>query len=253
MTDSTLPQLLSLSHDLGREERQLAILGEGNTSAACEDGKTFWVKGSGSSLATISEKQFSRAQFADVLGMLERTTMDEKEIDAALKACLADPLHPKPSIETLLHAICLTDGKAKFVGHTHAEACNQILCSRHGAEPFTKGHIFPDAIVVCGRVPMVVPYADPGLALGIAFRESLRKYLEDVGAPPKLVLMVNHGIVALGQTARDVLNVTLMAQKWARILVGAMQLGGAQYLTEENVRRIDGRSDEEYRRRMLSR
>ena len=31
-----LASLLALSHDLGREERQLAILGEGNTSAGVD-------------------------------------------------------------------------------------------------------------------------------------------------------------------------------------------------------------------------
>ncbi len=38
--------LLKLSHDLGREDRGLAILGEGNTSCRL-DGDTFLVKASG--------------------------------------------------------------------------------------------------------------------------------------------------------------------------------------------------------------
>ena len=48
---SIVDRLLALSHDLGREDRDLAILGEGNTSADNGD-STFWVKASGTSLGS---------------------------------------------------------------------------------------------------------------------------------------------------------------------------------------------------------
>lgn len=59
-------------------------------------------------------------------------------------------------------------------------------------------------------------------------------------------------MVALGQAAREVLNITLMANKWARILLGAFTLGGPQFLPEGEADRIDSRLDEAYRRRRLS-
>ncbi|HSW43277.1 MAG TPA: hypothetical protein VLM76_12275 [Patescibacteria group bacterium] len=46
-----LHQLIGLSRSLGEPSRQLAILGEGNTSARIDD-ETFWVKASGTQLAT---------------------------------------------------------------------------------------------------------------------------------------------------------------------------------------------------------
>ena len=53
---SPLKTLLTLSHELGREERRLAILGEGNTSA--RSGKeTFLVKASGSNLSRCRNRQ----------------------------------------------------------------------------------------------------------------------------------------------------------------------------------------------------
>jgi ribulose-5-phosphate 4-epimerase/fuculose-1-phosphate aldolase len=64
--------------------------------------------------------------------------------------------------------------------------------------------------------------------------------------------MVNHGILALGMMATEVLNITLMADKWARILVGTYALGGPSFLSEQDVARIDSRLDEHYRRRRLS-
>ena len=44
--DILLDDLITLSRELGRPERELAILGEGNTSVDIGDG-TFWVKASG--------------------------------------------------------------------------------------------------------------------------------------------------------------------------------------------------------------
>jgi hypothetical protein len=43
----------------------------------------------------------------------------------------------------------------------------------------------------------------------------------------------------------------MMAEKAAKIFVGAAALGGPVFLTPENVARISGRSDEHYRRKVL--
>lgn len=243
-------ELLELSHELGLESRQLAILGEGNTSADCGDG-TFWVKASGSSLTTLGEADLSRVRFDAVLELLEREMVAEQEIEAELLNVLADPDHKKPSVETFLHALCLSEDGVKWVGHTHTVSVNRILCSVLGAEPFL-GHLFPDAIVVCGRVPAVVPYVDPGFELAKAVQAELRRYRSAYGKAPKLLLMVNHGPVALGQTAKEVANIMLMADKWAEILWGTYALGGPQFLPEDEVGRIDNRLDEHYRRRQLT-
>ena len=54
-----LDQLIWLSREVGREDRQLAILGEGNTSALADDG-TFWVKASGSQLGRSPRRTLAR-------------------------------------------------------------------------------------------------------------------------------------------------------------------------------------------------
>ncbi len=51
-----IKSLLELSRDIGREDRQLAILGEGNTSVRLSNDQ-FAVKASGSSLATLTEEE----------------------------------------------------------------------------------------------------------------------------------------------------------------------------------------------------
>lgn len=245
-----LHSLVKLSHELGREDRQLVILGEGNTSARIEEG-TFWVKASGSQLGTITEAGFTQVKMDAILALVEREHMSQEEVQAIWPEVMVDPQQKRPSVETFLHALCLSEGGANWVAHTHPISCNAILCSRLGAEPFMR-HLFPDGIVVCGRYPAVVPYVDPGFALAKAVRAELRRYQDTYGVAPKLLLMVNHGITALGQTMQEALNITLMADKWARILLGTYALGGPHYMPDEEAARIDNRLDEHYRRRQLT-
>jgi rhamnose utilization protein RhaD (predicted bifunctional aldolase and dehydrogenase) len=248
-TDKLLEELIVLSREAGREERQLAILGEGNTSAAVGDG-TFWVKASGTSLSTANADSFSHIRMDVVLAYVERAQMSEIEVGEALADVLVDPQHKRPSTETFMHAVLLSEGGAHWVAHTHPNSANMILCSQLGAEPF-KRPLFPDGIVVCGRHPAIVPYVDPGFYLGHAVRNELRRYQDAHGKHPKLLLMVNHGITALGQTAQEALNILRMADKWSRILLGTYALGGPHYMPDEEAQRIDTRLDEEYRRKML--
>ena len=67
-----LKRLIWLSRELGREDRHLAILGEGNVSADLGDG-TFYVKASGSQLATIDAAGFTRVKVSPILEALDST------------------------------------------------------------------------------------------------------------------------------------------------------------------------------------
>lgn len=242
-------ELIKLAHQLGDPARGLAILGEGNVSARADD-DSFWVKASGSSLATLTENDLSLVSLSAALAPLQRPSLSESDVEATLTGALLESPHKKPSVETFLHALCLIQPGVSCVGHTHAVAVNRILCSTLGAEPFRR-HIFPDAIVVCGPVPAIIPYADPGFDLARAVEGELERYMASQGKPPKLLLLENHGPVALGGSPREVLNIMLMTDKWARTLAGTYALGGPRFLPNEEVARIDGRLDEDYRRKRL--
>ena len=81
-----LKRLIELSHELGREDRQLAILGEGNVSADLGDG-TFYVKASGSQLATIDAVGFTRVEMAPIFEALERPELTDEEVRKVLESC----------------------------------------------------------------------------------------------------------------------------------------------------------------------
>ncbi|MDZ7290228.1 MAG: class II aldolase/adducin family protein [candidate division KSB1 bacterium] len=245
-----LTALLELSHELGREDWRMALLGEGNTSARL-GADTFLVKASGSRLATLQEQDVVECNAAVLLALLDQKNLSDAEIEAALLASRVDPNSKKPSVEALFHAYCLTLPNVEFVGHTHAVAVNQILCSPRAREFATK-RIFPDEIVFCGSAAVFVPYTDPGLRLAQAIRRRTEIFMRRYQQPPRVILLENHGLITLGRTPEAVLAAMVMAEKTAMIWVGAAALGGPKFLSKKNIWRIAGRSDEHYRQRMLN-
>jgi rhamnose utilization protein RhaD (predicted bifunctional aldolase and dehydrogenase) len=242
-------RLLWLARELGREERHFSILGEGNVTADLGDG-TFLVKASGSELRTLDGSGLTRVKMDPVFSALANPDKKDEEVRAVLENSRVDAKAKLPSVETFLHAICLREGGARWIGHTHTVSVLKVLCSRFGVEPFRR-HIFPDAIVVCGRRLVVVPYVDPGIKLAVVLREALRDFMNLHGAAPKVILMANHGPVALGQSEREVLNIMLMLDKWASVLSGVLAIGEPRFLDEELSDRIEHRPDEHYRRAQI--
>ncbi len=246
--DDLKARLLGLSHQLGREERDLAILGEGNTSARVSE-RTFWVKASGSNLGSLSDAGLTECRFDGLLPLMKARSLADEAVDEALLASRVNPAARKPSVEAIFHAYLLTLPGVNFVGHTHPIAVNALLCTRHG-RTFARRRLFPDEIVCCGVESVFVPYTDPGLKLSQAIKKSVEAYIRRVQRAPRVILLENHGLIALGGTPEAVLAATLMAVKAARIFVGAASTGAApRFLTPAQVVRIAGRPDEHYRQK----
>lgn len=245
----SLEPLLLLSHELGREDRSLAILGEGNTSARDAAG-SFLVKASGANLGTLTADGVTTCRPEGLLALLSQARVDDATIDEALLAARLDSAARKPSVEAMFHAWLLTLPNVNYVGHTHPVAVNAILCSRQAAR-FARSRLFPDEIVCCGESSVYVPYTDPGLKLAQAIRRETMTFIKRTGTPPRLILLGNHGLIALGATPAAVLAATLMADKAARIWLGAAALGGPRFLSAPQARRIAGRPDEHHRRKVL--
>jgi rhamnose utilization protein RhaD (predicted bifunctional aldolase and dehydrogenase) len=249
MGNTTITQLLELSRELGQEERQLAILGEGNTSVRLEEG-TFAIKASGYNLGSLTAAGVATCRSQDVLALFDREDVSDEEIEATLFASRLDPEGPKPSSEALFHAYLLSLPEVNFVGHTHPVSVNSILCSSRAAD-FAAARLFPDAIVCCGAASVLLPYVTPGVPLARAIRAGVQEFQKTLGTLPRLILMENHGIIALGSTSQAVLATTLMADKCARIYQGAVALGGPTYMSAEQIEFIAGWNVELYRQKIL--
>src|SRR6202790_1223833 len=241
-------RLLELSREFG--QARWTILGEGNTSGRI-DQKIFAVKSSGSSLGTLTEIELTECYFDTLLPVLDRNSVSEQEIEEILLASRVRPTVLKPSVETFFHAYLLTIPGINFVGHTHPISVNQVLCSGLGST-FAEERRFPDEVVCCGPMSLLIPYEDPGLALAVRIRQDLQHFEGVHGRKPKVILLGNHGVITIGQTADAVRVAMAMTVKAAEVFVGAPALGGNISMPESEVNRIENRLDEEYRRKMLS-
>jgi rhamnose utilization protein RhaD (predicted bifunctional aldolase and dehydrogenase) len=244
-----IESLLTLSHELGAEHRNLAILGEGNTSAKLSAG-TFLVKASGSCLATLDHDGVVECHFAPLLAMLDRTDITEQQIEDELLASRVDPAARKPSVEALFHAVLLSLDGIGWVGHTHPISVNQLLCTDRAVD-FAERRLFPDQIVCCGLASLFIPYTDPGLQLARVIRDGVQSHIAAYGAPPRVILLENHGLIALGASPQAVQAATFMADKSAQIFAGAAALGGPNFMESGQAERIANRLDEHYRQRAL--
>ena len=246
---SEIDRLVALSRALGDPARALAILGEGNTAIRTARGRML-VKASGASLSSATAEDFVEVDPRELLDLLD----DPEADDATVAGTFADVERRtgrRPSVEAMLHAVCLELGGAAAAGHTHPVPLLSILCSPH-AEALATEMLFPDQVVVLGRWPLYVPYVDPGLALAGRVRDDLRAHVARHGEPPKAIYLGNHGLFALGQSPHEVIQITEMAVKAGLVLAGALAAGGVRALPAAAADRIHGRPDEHYRRAALA-
>ncbi len=260
--DEALAARVELSLELGRPDRAWAVLAEGNTSVSLGgDSGAMLVKASGASMAIAVPDDFVEVRIADVLALVDApaaaaggdAAATEAADDEAVRALFAAAATGgrRPSVEALLHAVCLDLPGVEAVGHTHPIPVNGLLCSPQ-ASLLVAGSLFPDQIVVLGTDPLLVPYIDPGLKLARAVRRMLRERLEATGSVPKVVYLANHGMFALGASTSEVLQITEMAVKVASVLLHTLAAGGPVFLDDAQVARIDTRPDELLRRAALA-
>ncbi len=170
-------------------EKALVMYGGGNTSVKLpENGEDIlYVKGSGADLAQVTEKDFAPVRLAAVRPLIERDVMSNTEMSAQFRAALTNPQAPRPSIETILHAIL----PFKWVEHTHADAVLAVANTDHGERHIRAA--FGDSVVI-------VPYRHSGFELAKACHEVFSR--EATASTIGMVLM-HHGIFAFGASARE--------------------------------------------------
>jgi rhamnose utilization protein RhaD (predicted bifunctional aldolase and dehydrogenase) len=244
-----LTDLVQLSRTLGEPWRRFAILAEGNTSQRVTEDQLA-VKATGRSLRNASADDFvgvSLRRLSDLVDDVDAGDadvahyFDEVETEQGIR----------PSVEALLHVVCVLDAGAKTVAHTHPESVNALLCSDR-ADVLAGPPIFPDQVVVIGRRALLVPYTDPGVVLAREVRGRLADHARQWGMP-RVIYLGNHGMVALGSSVGHALQLTEMADKVSRVLAATLSFGNVLPMTEESVERIDTRDDEQIRRTALAR
>ena len=217
-----IEELVYRSNLIG-SDRSVCNWGGGNTSMKTmekdfrgRDIEVMWVKGSGSDLATMKEKNFTALHLEDVRPLIEREDMSDEEMVEYLSHCMIDSKHPRASIETLLHAFL----PFKHVDHTHPDAIISICCADNGKQI---------AEEVFGNRFVWVPYIRPGFKLSKMIADGVRN-----NPNAELVLMEKHGLVVWGDSAEESYHKTIsVIQEAEQYIEGKIKetavFGGQKY------------------------
>jgi rhamnose utilization protein RhaD (predicted bifunctional aldolase and dehydrogenase) len=243
------PELLALTRRLGEPSLDAVILAEGNTSELAAPGRVT-VKTSGTYMAGATTADFVTVDVAELVAMIEDPATTQAQLTTALDAGIQGSTRRRGSIETLIHVSVRAFAPARFVAHTHPTAVISLLASKYAEEAFETA-AYSDEAVLLGN-PLYVPYAPPGLELGRLFHRRLRDRMEAAGELPSLILLGNHGLVAVSQTTAGAEAISLMAIKAARVRLGAYAVGGLAGLDRSHVDDYLEREDFSERHGMLS-
>ncbi|ATH93149.1 short-chain dehydrogenase [Bacillus glycinifermentans] len=217
-----LDELVYRSNLIG-SDRSVCNWGGGNTSMKTMEtdfrGRSIdvmWVKGSGSDLAKMKAVNFTGLRLDDIRPLIEREDMTDEDMTAYLSHCMIDKSHPRPSIETLLHAFL----PFRHVDHTHPDAIISVCCADNGRQ--IAEEIFGDRFVW-------VPYVRPGFKLSKMIAEGVKH-----NPKAELVLMEKHGLVTWGETSKESYDRTIAVIREAedyieRRSAGHQSFGGQQH------------------------
>jgi rhamnose utilization protein RhaD (predicted bifunctional aldolase and dehydrogenase)/NAD(P)-dependent dehydrogenase (short-subunit alcohol dehydrogenase family) len=178
---------------LGRE-KSLVLHGGGNTSVKLREKDVFgeeldvlYVKGSGWDLETIDAGGFSPLRLAPVRRLAGLPKLTDAQMMNELGAQVLRADAPFPSVETLLHAIL----PQPYVDHTHADALLTVCNAPDGEKRIRE---------IYGERVAVIPYIKAGFDLA-AF--CAREFPKALGKDSVGVVLVSHGIVSFGASARE--------------------------------------------------
>ncbi len=199
--EAQLAALAAMSNKYGADPA-FVLAGGGNTSF--KSGENLWIKGSGTSLATIQAQDFV---VMDRSKLSRMWTADYPENEAAREAAVLQDMMDaripgetrRPSVETLLHDLF----PYSFILHVHPALVNGLTCSREAEAGMNR--LLPDAVWVDA--------CKPGYILALECKRLLDAYKAKTGKDAQVLLLQNHGIFFAANSTEelDVLAHTVMS------------------------------------------
>lgn len=208
MENQQLAALAAMSNKYGASPEHV-LAGGGNTSF--KNAAYLWIKGSGTSLATIKAGEFVMMDREKLQNMWQKR-YPEKEADRE-SAVLQDTMdarvpgeNRRPSVETLLHDLF----PQKFVLHTHPGLVNGLTCSLGGKTLMEK--FLPDAVWVNA--------CKPGYTLAMICKEAMATHKAATGKDAQVMFLENHGIFLAADTTEEI---DILAQRVMDTLAGEIK------------------------------
>lgn len=190
----SLQMLAEMSNRYGQNP-EYVLAGGGNTSY--KDENYLYVKGSGTSLATIKPEEFV---IMERKGLSEIMTKSYPEEDALRESMVEQDLMSarhithmdrRPSIETSLHNLF----PYNFVLHIHPSMVNGLTCGQDGAKCFER--------LFSGKA-VWIPISKPGYMLAKTCQKAMDSFAAENGFAPKILFLQNHGIFFAADTVEEI-------------------------------------------------
>ena len=195
----SIRQLREMSNKYGANP-EYVLAGGGNTSYKQDN--IIYVKGSGMSLADITEDGFVK-MYRDSLDAIfskeyssDTDLREQQVLKDMMDARFAGEESKRPSVEALLHNVF----PFPFVLHIHAARVNGMTCGVDGKKFFDE-YFLNDSVWI---EPIM-----PGYILSKKVREKIGEFTVENNTPPRFIFLENHGVFVGGETLKEIDTVTL--------------------------------------------
>jgi L-fuculose-phosphate aldolase len=156
----------------------------------------------------------------------------------------------KGSMELSFHTFLLGFDNINYISHTHPTNTLKVLCTNQ-SNLFAESRLFPDQVVFNGSKSCLVPYAKPGEELTELIKSEVKNFIDKEHYFPKLILLENHGVIACGNSIKECVIATDICEKAAEVFIGAIALGNARFLSNEQITDLVMDDKEKYRQQQL--
>ncbi|MBE6904044.1 MAG: SDR family NAD(P)-dependent oxidoreductase [Ruminococcaceae bacterium] len=171
------------------------LAGGGNTSY--KDNEVMYVKGSGVSLAEITESGFvkmDRARLNNIFSSTYSSDPDTREAevlrDMMAARCIGEE-NKRPSVEALLHNVL----PFTFILHVHPSKGNGLTCSKSYVQAVSQ--LFPNNSITVGQIM-------PGYILAKDVKDKMESYEKEHGKLPTYIFLENHGVFIGGNSIEEI-------------------------------------------------
>ena len=146
----------------------------------------------------------------------------------------------RPTCEISMHLGIYVERKdVKAVIHTHPPITVGLISSGVKFKPF-----FPDYVAILGRDVPVIDYVPPA---GEEIRKSVCKEIKKVN----VVLLKNHGVVAVGESIKEAYTRSLIVEEAAKSIFVGVLTGKLRYFNKKEIEQIEKLEAEDYRKALL--
>jgi ribulose-5-phosphate 4-epimerase/fuculose-1-phosphate aldolase len=233
MADPQASEFIELARSLGGPLSRMAIWGEGS-GALKMPGNRFLATRAGAQLDRLAPDDLVELDLKKMTDMQAGESVSEEEIAEAqtIRGQAA------PTTDALLYAYLLGFEGVNMAVHIQPVEINQILCSPR-ARQFADRRSTPGEILAFGSAMLLASYADPGLQLAREVRRRMALWRDRYKTAPRVVLIQNHGMIALGGSGAEILKIIDTTLKAAQVFIGASLLGGPVFMTPSNVTHLE--------------